>query len=76
MEAAGEPGRINVSEAVWHRVHHLFELEPRGSVEVRGRGAMPMHFLNRIKLDLAADPDGMMPNDRFRSERQRIPVGA
>ncbi|HEX2113076.1 MAG TPA: adenylate/guanylate cyclase domain-containing protein [Alphaproteobacteria bacterium] len=76
MEAAGEPGRINVSEAVWHRVRHLFECEARGSVQVRARGNMPMYFLNRIKLDLAADPDGILPNDRFRTERQRMPVGA
>jgi adenylate cyclase len=71
MEAAGEPGRINVSEAVYQRARHLFEFSPRGPVAVRGKGTLPMYFLDRIKPDLAADEAGYTPNERFTLERQR-----
>ena len=72
MEAASEPGRINVSEAVYHRVNHLFEFEARGGIEVRNKGQLAMYFLDRIKPELAADLDGRTPNARFATERQRI----
>lgn len=71
MEAAGEAGRINVSEAVYHRVRHLFHFEPRGPVEVRGKGAMPMYFLDRLLPGLSSDDAGLAPNDRFVIESQR-----
>jgi adenylate cyclase len=72
MEEAGEPGRINISEAVHHRVSRLFDCEPRGLCEVRGKGAMPMFFLNRIRPELSADAGGLEPNERFKLERQRV----
>lgn len=71
MEAAGEPGRINVSEDVHDRVRHLFQWTPRGRVEVAGKGRLPMYFLDRIKPELSADAAGVEPNALFNVERGR-----
>jgi len=65
MEAAGTAGRVNISEQTWQHVQHRFETEPRGSVEVKGKGSMRMYFVDRIKAEFAADAAGLVPNDRF-----------
>lgn len=65
MEAAGAPGRINVSEAVYHRTKDLFDFEPRGSVDAKNKGPLEMFFLLRIKAGLALDPEGYVPNETF-----------
>jgi class 3 adenylate cyclase len=65
LEAACEPSRINVSSSTLYHVGALFETEPRGSVEVKHKGAIDMYFLNRIKPELSADADGCLPNAPF-----------
>lgn len=65
IEAAALPGRISISETTWQHIKARFETEPRGAVEVKHKGLVNMHFLNRIKPELAADPAGTMPNERF-----------
>jgi class 3 adenylate cyclase len=70
MESSGEPGRTNISESTYDRVHHLFECEPRGFVEAKNKGKLAMFFLNRIKPEFSADPNGIVPNDRFWEEGQ------
>lgn len=65
LEAAGMPGRVNVSAMTWHHVKRLFETEPRGSIEVKGKGQMPMYFLGRVKPEYAADAAGCKANAQF-----------
>jgi adenylate cyclase len=65
LQAACEPGRINVAGSTFHQAATLFETEPRGRVEVKHMDAIDMYFLNRIRPDLAADAEGCLPNDRF-----------
>ncbi|MEY9357448.1 class 3 adenylate cyclase [Bradyrhizobium yuanmingense] len=65
LQAAADPGRINIAEATWNLVKARFTCEPRGSIEVKGKGPTPMYFLDRIRPDLAADPAGVVPNDSF-----------
>lgn len=65
LEEACEPGRINISASTLHQVARLFETEPRGSVEVKNVGAIDMYFLNRIRPELCADPEGVYPNAQF-----------
>jgi len=65
MEAAGEPGRINVSENTYGFVRHLFDFEERGLVEIKNAGSVPMYFLERIKPELSADAIGAAPNEKF-----------
>ena len=45
MESHGEPGRIQVSEATQQRLEGRFGLEPRGTIEVKGKGPMRTFFL-------------------------------
>jgi len=49
MEQTGEPGRIQVAPETRARLEHRFVLEPRGEIEVRGKGAMRTWFLEGRK---------------------------
>ena len=40
LEAAADPGRINISASTYHYVSKLFETEPRGSIEVKNGAKM------------------------------------
>jgi class 3 adenylate cyclase len=65
MESAGAAGRINVSEAIYHRTKDLFDFEPRGSIEAKNKGRLEMFFLLRIKASLARDVEGHVPGEEF-----------
>lgn len=65
LEAAAEPGRINISASTYHYVNKLFETEPRGVIEVKNKPALEMYFLTRIKREFAADAEGLKPNEAF-----------
>jgi class 3 adenylate cyclase len=45
MEAQGVPGRIQVTSAVEARLRGRFAFEPRGPVEVKGKGVVETYFL-------------------------------
>lgn len=45
MESTGEPGRIQVSREAFARLERSFVLEPRGTVEVKGKGLMRTWYL-------------------------------
>ncbi len=45
MESHGIPGRIQVSEGAYVLLHRDFVFEPRGVIEVKGKGPMPTWFL-------------------------------
>jgi class 3 adenylate cyclase len=45
MESHGETGRVQVTEAVYERLKHRFELEPRGLVHIKGKGDMSTWWL-------------------------------
>jgi class 3 adenylate cyclase len=53
MESTGVPGRIQVTGTVAERLGDDFELEPRGMVEVRGKGPMATWFLNGARSPAA-----------------------
>ncbi len=63
MEAAGVPGRINVSENTYHRVKERFETEARGAVEAKNKGRMNMYFVNRLKPEFSADAAGRVAKE-------------
>jgi class 3 adenylate cyclase len=75
LEANCEPGRINVSEPVYQHVKSLFDATPRGSVEIKNKAPVAMHFLDRLKPELSADAEGRVPNDRFAAARERLATG-
>jgi class 3 adenylate cyclase len=45
MESTGVPGRIQVTHTVMERLTRSFTFEPRGLVDVKGKGPMPTWFL-------------------------------
>ena len=45
MESLGVPGRVQVTHAVMERLAGSFELEPRGLIDVKGKGPTPTYFL-------------------------------
>ncbi|HUG47847.1 MAG TPA: adenylate/guanylate cyclase domain-containing protein [Candidatus Limnocylindria bacterium] len=47
MESQGLPGRIHVSEAVARQLGDGFRLKERGTVEIKGLGAMRTYFVER-----------------------------
>jgi class 3 adenylate cyclase len=80
MTSAGDPGRINISDSIYHRVKALFDLEERGSIEVKNKGPLAMYFLEGFKPELS-DDNGLTPNLAFHEEcgkafRGYVPVGA
>jgi class 3 adenylate cyclase len=47
MESSGEPGKVNVSRATYELTRELFSFEARGEVEAKGKGRIPMFFVER-----------------------------
>lgn len=45
MESHGLPGRIHVSEPVYHALHDRYLFEPRGTLDIKGKGEMATYFL-------------------------------
>jgi class 3 adenylate cyclase/Tfp pilus assembly protein PilF len=45
MEAASEPGKINVSENTYSMIRDHFECEYRGMIQVKNKGMMKMYFI-------------------------------
>jgi adenylate cyclase len=45
MESHGVPGRIHLTDATYELLRDEFECEPRGTIEVRGKGPMRTWFL-------------------------------
>jgi class 3 adenylate cyclase len=45
LEAQGVPGRIQVSAATREALAHRYAFEPRGPVQVRGKGQVPAYLL-------------------------------
>ena len=45
LEAASLPGRIHVSDGLAAALADRYELEPRGTIEIKGKGPMATWFL-------------------------------
>jgi len=45
MESSGLPGRIQVTEEVQRRLRGSFAFEPRGEIEVKGKGRLRTYLL-------------------------------
>ena len=54
MEAAGEAGSIQVSDAVRDRLAHAYDFAARGDIEVKGKGRMRTWYLLGRRNDVAA----------------------
>jgi class 3 adenylate cyclase len=59
MESQGMPGRIQVSAPTYERLAADFTFEPRGTVEIKGKGALQTYFLTgRRRAPTPARPAG------------------
>ncbi|GAB4404423.1 MAG: hypothetical protein OHK0053_29970 [Microscillaceae bacterium] len=45
MESNGEVGKVNISESTYQEVKEQFKCSPRGNIEVKGKGAVAMYFV-------------------------------
>ena len=45
MESQGVPGRVHLSDATYELIRDEFNCEPRGTIEVKGKGPMRTWFL-------------------------------
>lgn len=57
MESAGEAGKVNISESTFERVKDRFNCLFRGEVEVKGKGAVKMYFVERLQVDSHQDTE-------------------
>ena len=66
MESMGEPGKIHVSEEVFRELGQRFRFEPRGEIEVKGKGAMRTYFLLATPsgVTTSADASSKTPSGR------------
>jgi class 3 adenylate cyclase len=48
-ESNGIIGKVNITEATYHLVKDFFECEYRGSIEVKGKGALKMYLVLKEK---------------------------
>ncbi|MGA9377605.1 MAG: adenylate/guanylate cyclase domain-containing protein [Phormidium sp.] len=48
MESHGLPGKIQITEATYQYLRDRYLFEPRGSIEIKGKGEMLTYFLNCI----------------------------
>lgn len=66
MQTAGEPGKVNVSERTYRYVEKYFDFTPRGTLEVKNRGKIPMFFLKRLRPEFSLDDTGRRSNEALR----------
>lgn len=63
MESHARPGTIQVTERAYERLRELYELRPRGTIDVKGKGSMTAYVLLGRRGD--------HPTPRRRASRQR-----
>ena len=56
MESLGEPGLIQVTANTYERLKNSYQLEPRGSIYVKGRGEMETYWLRGRQSDPSQNP--------------------
>ncbi len=76
MEQNSENDSINISQDTYDRIKDFFECEPRGEIEAKNIGKVPMYFLNRIKPELSEDSEGLIPNRLFIRDYNFLAKGA
>lgn len=76
MEQSSENDSINISQPTYERIKDFFECEPRGEIEAKNIGKVPMYYLNRIKPELSEDSEGLIPNRLFIRDYNFLAKGA
>jgi guanylate cyclase len=62
MESGGTPNRIQVTQATYELLQADFDLEPRGTIEVKGKGEMATWYLVGRRTEAPAElPEALAP---------------
>ncbi len=74
MESTGVQGRIQVPQDIYERLRDTFVFEPRGDVEIKGKGVMRTWFLVAERdTDSAADQTPSNSQPQARTEAAAVP---
>lgn len=65
MQAHGEPGTIHVTSEIYAALRHKYAFEPRGPIEIKGKGMMETYFL--LDSRDSGKPRQMIDDTGFRS---------
>ncbi|OFX85312.1 MAG: hypothetical protein A2W99_14900 [Bacteroidetes bacterium GWF2_33_16] len=72
MEAAGEPGKINVTENTYMLIKEFFICQYRGKMPVKHKGELDMYFVESFMPHLASDIKGLYPNENLFTQLQLL----
>jgi len=72
VEEMGAEGRINISGATYELISEYFDCTYRGRIPAKNKGEIDMYFVDRLKPAYAKDQEGMVPNEVFYKEYERI----
>ncbi len=72
LESSGQAGRINISRATYEQVKDFFVCQYRGRVVAKNKGEIEMYFVDGIRPELARDPGGNIPNEKFLNLYRRL----
>jgi adenylate cyclase len=67
MESASDPGRVNISESTYQHARRFFEFTPRGALDVKNKGQLPMYFLDGLKPEYSLNGDRWRANADLRT---------
>lgn len=65
MESSSQAGHVNISAATHALVSAYFECDYRGRIAAKGMGEVEMYFVRRLRAEYAADPAGLLANEKF-----------
>ncbi|MDX9697765.1 MAG: adenylate/guanylate cyclase domain-containing protein, partial [Bacteroidales bacterium] len=72
MEAAGEPGKVNITENTYMLIKEFFICQYRGKMPVKYKGELDMYFVESFMPHLASDIKGLYPNESFFTQLQLL----
>lgn len=74
MEAAGESGKINITENTYMLIKDFFICQYRGKMPVKYKGEIDMYFVEGFMPHLSSDLKGQIPNRKFFTQLQLLRV--
>ena len=72
MENNSEAGKVNISGTTYAQVMDYLDVQPRGPINVKGKGELNMYFVLRLKPQYSADTKGRIPNADLLSVREQL----
>jgi class 3 adenylate cyclase len=72
MEQSGYVGMVNISGATYEYIKDFFDCNYRGKVEAKNLGKVDMYFVDRIKPAYSADKLGIVPNEEFINQINKL----